>query len=323
VKILVTGGAGYVGSHAVKELIRKGYGVVVYDNLSRGYRWAVKGGDFIEGDLADKESLRQLFSNRRVDAVMHFAAFAYVGESMENPRRYYENNVRNSLNLIEAMLNYEIKTVVFSSTCAVYGLPREIPITESHPVEPVNPYGLSKAMVERVLADYDRAHGLRYVSLRYFNAAGADAEGELGENHQPETHLIPRTLQTALGQQDHLEIYGTDYPTKDGTCIRDYVHVSDLSKAHLLALDWVVENKVSAIFNLGTERGYSVSEVIEEARRVTGRKISTKIGERRQGDPPVLISSSEKARRELGWEPRFSSLSSILETAWEWHRKRR
>ncbi len=322
-KVLVTGGAGYVGAHTVKELERKGYSVLVYDNFSRGHRWAVKGKQLVQGDLADEERLRQCFSSHKVDAVVHFAAFAYVGESMDDPRMYYENNVKNSLNLLRAMLEHEVRFLILSSTCAVYGFPKEVPITEDHPLEPVNTYGMTKLIVERILADYRRAYGLNFVNLRYFNAAGADPEGELGEDHEPETHLIPRTLQTALGQQDHLEIYGTDYPTKDGTCIRDYIHVSDLALAHWLALEWATKNEASGIFNLGTERGYSVNEVIEEARRVTGRKISTKICERRQGDPPVLISSSEKARRELGWEPRFSSLTSILETAWAWHRKGR
>ena len=321
-KILVTGGAGYVGSHTVKDLEREGHGVIVYDNLSRGHRWAVREARLIEGDLSDEAGLRRALTDHPVEAVAHFAAFAYVGESVENPRKYYENNVANTLTLLRVMLESGVRLFILSSTAAVYGNPRQTPITEDHPLDPVNPYGLSKLMVERILADYSRAHGLRYASLRYFNAAGADPEGEIGEDHDPETHLIPRILQTALGQREHLEIYGTDYPTKDGTCVRDYIHVADLAAAHSLALGWLAQDKGSGIFNLGMEHGYSVKEVLEEAGRVTGKRIHTRISDRRPGDPPVLVSSSERAKGELGWRPRYSSLKSILETAWAWHRKR-
>lgn len=319
-KVLVTGGAGYVGSHTAKELRKKGCGVAIYDNLSRGHRWAVKNGEFIEGDLADEGKLHEVFSSHAIGAVLHFAALALVGESVSDPQKYYDNNVGGTVTLLRVMLSHGVRFFILSSTCAVYGDPKEIPMTEEHPLDPVNPYGMSKLIVERILADYDSADRLRYVSLRYFNAAGADPEGELGEEHHPETHLIPRVLQVAMGVSEYLEIYGNDYPTKDGTCIRDYVHVSDLATAHLFALDRLAQDGKSEVFNLGTERGYSVREVVDMARSITGRGIPTRDCARRPGDPPVLISSSAKARRELGWEPRLSSLDCILESAWGWHK---
>lgn len=321
-KVLVTGGAGYVGSHAVKELEKKGYEVLTLDNFSRGHRWAVKGRRFVEGDLGDEGRLREIFSTRGIGAVCHFAALAYVGESVTEPQRYYENNVGNSLRLLKAMLEHDVRIFIFSSSCAVYGDPREIPMTEEHPLAPVNPYGMGKFMVERILADYDRAHGLRYASLRYFNAAGADPEGELGEDHDPETHLIPRLLQAALGRIERVEIFGKDYPTQDGTCVRDYVHVTDLAAAHILALEALLNGGASDCFNLGTGRGYSVMEVVQKARAITRRKIPTVVSSRRPGDPPVLVASHEKAKKGLGWRPAYQDLGEIISSAWKWHRKR-
>lgn len=318
-KTLVTGGAGYVGSHAVKELEKKGSEVLVFDNFSRGNRWAVRDGLSIEGDLADERKLEELFSSHAIDAVLHFAALADVGESVSDPQRYYENNVADTLTLLRVMLRHKVRRFILSSTCAVYGIPKETPITEDHPLDPVNPYGMTKLIVERVLADYDRAHGLSHVSLRYFNAAGADPEGGLGEDHVPETHLIPRLLQTALGLFERAEIYGTDYPTKDGTCVRDYVHVTDLAAAHLLALQWLLDGGKSETFNLGTGQGYSVKEVTETARSVTGRPIRTLASPPRAGDPPVLVASHDKARKILGWTPRHGELEEIISSAWKWH----
>jgi UDP-glucose-4-epimerase GalE len=322
VKVLVTGGAGYVGSHTVIELARKGFEVVVYDNFSRGHRWAIKWGESVEGDLADEGKLGELFAGHQFKAVLHFAALAYVGESVEQPRRYYENNVANTLGLLRVMLQHDVKAFIFSSTCAVYGDPKKLPLTEDHPYNPVNPYGMTKLIVERVLADYDRAYGMKHVNLRYFNAAGADPDGELGEAHDPETHLIPRVLMAALGQLEEVEIFGTDYATKDGTCVRDYVHVRDLASAHVLALDWLLQNKESETFNLGTGRGYTVGEILENARRITQRTISSKASPRRLGDPPILVASNEKAMKTLGWTPEFAVIDEIISSAWEWQRKR-
>lgn len=321
-KVLVTGGAGYVGSHTVKELKKRGFNVIVYDNLSRGHRWALKGDAFAEGDLADEGRLNEVFLSNSIAVVLHFAALAYVGESVIDPKSYYENNVGNTLTLLRVMLNHGVRAFVLSSTCAVYGIPKRIPIVEDHPTEPVNPYGKSKVMVERILDDYDRAYGLKHISLRYFNAAGADPEGELGEDHQPEPHLIPRIFQIALGKRQYLEIYGSDYPTKDGTCIRDYVHVTDLADAHIRAVEWLMRRGRSRTINLGTGHGYSVLEVLEMARQVTGHPIPVVVRPRRPGDPPALVSSSERAREELGWTPCHSTLSAVLETAWAWHKQR-
>lgn len=319
--ILVAGGAGYIGSHAVKQLLKHGYFSVTYDNLSEGHKWAVVGGDLVVGDLADTEKLRETFSKYEIDAIMHFAGSAYVGESMQNPRKYFRNNVSNTINLLDVALDHHIQYFIFSSSCATYGMPVEIPITEEHPQAPVNPYGESKLMVEKILAWYSRIYGLRSVSLRYFNAAGADPDGEMGEAHDPETHLIPLVLQAALGDREHIEVYGTDYDTADGTSIRDYVHVTDLAEAHLLALEYLCSCGKSDAFNLGNETGYSVRQVIDVAEKVTQQEIHVKEAPRRPGDPPVLIAASEKARKVLGWQPKLESLSDIIETAWRWSRE--
>lgn len=318
--ILVTGGAGYIGSHINKELNKQGYETVVIDNLSYGHEDFVKWGVLERVDLSNSREIRKVFQNYPIDAVMHFAAFTYVGESVEDPQKYYLNNLRNTLNLLKVMLEFEVEKIVFSSTCATYGDPLEIPITEDHPQTPISPYGRGKFMVEQVLRDYSQAYGLKYVSLRYFNAAGADPDGELGESHQPETHLIPLILDAALGRREDIKIFGTDYPTPDGTCIRDYIHVTDLADAHIKALEYLENSGKSEVFNLGNGNGFSVREVIEEARKVTGRKITAVETDRRPGDPPILIGSSKKAREILKWEPKFDDLSQIISTAWEWHK---
>ncbi len=319
--ILVTGGAGYIGSHANKELTRAGYETVVLDNMSYGHPDFLKWGVFEEVDLGDLESIRNVFRKYEIEAVMHFAAFTYVGESVEDPQKYYLNNLRNTLNLLQVMNEFEVRKLVFSSTCATYGNPQKIPLTEDHPQNPINPYGQGKLMVEKVLKDYSSAYGLRYVSLRYFNAAGADPEGEVGERHDPETHLIPLILDAAMGKREDIKIFGTDYPTPDGTCIRDYIHVTDLADAHIKALKYLEAGGKSEVFNLGNGNGFSVREVIEEARKVTGKKIKATETERRPGDPPVLVGSSEKARKILKWQPEYDDLTKIISTAWEWHKK--
>lgn len=318
--ILVTGGAGYIGSHINKELNKQGYETVVIDNLSYGHEDFVKWGALERVDLSNSREIRKVFQNYPIDAVMHFAAFTYVGESVEDPQKYYLNNLRNTLNLLKVMMEFEVEKIVFSSTCATYGDPLEIPITEDHPQNPISPYGRGKFMVEQVLRDYSQAYGLKYVSLRYFNAAGADPDGELGESHQPETHLIPLILDAALGRREDIKIFGTDYPTPDGTCIRDYIHVTDLADAHIKALEYLENSGKSEVFNLGNGNGFSVREVIEEARKVTGRKITAVETDRRPGDPPILVGSSKKAREILKWEPKFDDLSQIISTAWEWHK---
>lgn len=318
--ILVTGGAGYIGSHINKELNKQGYETVVIDNLSYGHEDFVKWGVLERVDLSNSREIRKVFQNYPIDAVMHFAAFTYVGESVEDPQKYYLNNLRNTLNLLKVMLEFEVEKIVFSSTCATYGDPLEIPITEDHPQNPISPYGRGKFMVEQVLRDYSQAYGLKYASLRYFNAAGADPDGELGESHQPETHLIPLILDAALGRREDIKIFGTDYPTPDGTCIRDYIHVTDLADAHIKALEYLENSGKSEVFNLGNGNGFSVREVIEEARKVTGRKITAVQTDRRPGDPPILVGSSKKAREILKWEPKFDDLSQIISTAWEWHK---
>jgi UDP-glucose-4-epimerase GalE len=324
---LVVGGAGYVGSHMVKHLLSRGQEVTVLDNLSRGHRDAALSAELIEGDLAVPETLRGLFKSRRIDVVMHFAAFCYVGESVEVPRAYYRNNFAGTLNLLDAMLDASVDKLVFSSTCSTYGNPIEIPMRESHPQNPINPYGASKLMVERVLKDYAGPYGLKSVALRYFNAAGSDPEGKIGERHDPETHLIPLVLREALrvkGGGDpaatSLLVHGNDYDTPDGTCVRDYVHVDDLATAHLAAAERMMAGKSAGAqaFNLGTEKGFSVLEVIESGRRVTGAPIQYRIGSRRPGDPPRLIADSSAARRELGWQPHYLELDKIVETAWRW-----
>jgi UDP-glucose-4-epimerase GalE len=319
--ILVTGGAGYIGSHACKALARAGYNPVVFDNLSRGHREAVRWGPLIEGNLADRDMLVSALIRHEVTAVMHFAAHAYVGESVANPAMYYRNNLGGSLALVEAMRETRVDKVVFSSTCATYGIPADTPIRESAPQLPVNPYGETKLAIERALHWYGEAYGLRSVSLRYFNAAGADSEGEIGELHEPETHLVPLVLQTALAQRPHVDIYGTDYPTADGTAIRDYIHVEDLAEAHLRALEHLCAGGESMALNLGTGRGYSVREVIAMAESVCGRAISWREAARRPGDPPVLVADSSRATERLGWQPQRSDLRTIIRTAFAWHER--
>lgn len=316
--ILVVGGAGYIGSHMVKYLARAGYRVVVLDNLSTGHADAVRYGELIVGDMDDSELLDRLFRSHRFDAVMHFAAFSLVGESVGNPGKYYRNNVANTLNLLDAMVRHQVRHFVFSSTAATFGEPQLDRIDESHPQKPINPYGRSKLMVEHLLADYDAAYGLKSVCLRYFNAAGADPEGELGERHNPETHLIPLVLQAASGRRSHIHVFGTDYDTPDGSCLRDYIHVQDLCSAHQLALQWLQEHQQSQQFNLGNGDGYSVLDVIETARTVTGQQIPVLIEDRRAGDPARLIADATFAHQHLGWKPKYPALEDMIAHAWHW-----
>jgi UDP-glucose 4-epimerase len=317
-EILVAGGAGYIGSHCCKMLLAKGYHPIVLDNLSTGVRGTVKWGTFIQGEIGDRHLMDSLFREYKIKAVMHFAAFAYVGESVKDPAKYYLNNVSQTINLLNSMIENGVQNFIFSSSAATYGNPLTTPIKEDHPQQPVNPYGHTKLMVEQILKDLDKAYGFPHVSLRYFNAAGADEEGEIGEMHNPETHLIPLVFQTALGIRACLEIYGSDYQTPDGTCVRDYIHVSDLSSAHILALEWLLKGKESQTFNLGNERGFSVKEVVELAEHIAGVKVKLQDAPRREGDPPVLVSSNAQIREKLGWKPRFSDLETILKTAWQW-----
>ena len=319
--ILVVGGAGYIGSHMVLDLQRAGYPVVTLDNLSRGHRELVPGGDFIEGDLGNPADLDTVFSRYPVKAVMHFAAWSLVGESVEQPLAYYRNNVANTLALLEAMQRHDIPHFIFSSTAAVYGEPERTPITEDHPCAPTNPYGATKLAVERLLQDVSNASEMSFTALRYFNAAGADATGDIGERHQPETHLIPLILQVATGEREAIRIFGEDYPTPDGTCLRDYVHVTDLTQAHLLALESLLDGGGNAIYNLGNSTGYSVRQVIDVAREVTGHPIPSIVSERRAGDPAILVADSSRIRSGLGWKPEYESLEAIIRTAWAWHRK--
>jgi UDP-glucose 4-epimerase len=318
-KILVVGGAGYIGSHMVKELLRSGYSVITLDNLSNGHRDLLPGGTFIQGNCGDADLLDRMFSEHHIDAVMHFAAYALVGESVENPLSYYRNNLAETMELLNAMVRHNVMRFIFSSTAAVYGEPADVPITENHPCNPTNPYGATKIAAERMLQDCDIAYGLKYINLRYFNAAGADESGEIGERHDPETHLIPLTLKVAAGELESIKIFGTDYPTDDGTCIRDYIHVIDLAQAHLLALKALLSGGKSAVYNLGNSRGYSVRKVIELAGEVTSRAIPAVEVDMRPGDPAVLIASSDKIRKELGWNPRYEDLETIIRTAWVWH----
>ncbi|MEL4893955.1 UDP-glucose 4-epimerase GalE [Crocosphaera sp. Alani8] len=323
--ILVTGGAGYIGSHAVLSLQKAGYNVIVYDNLSYGHPEIVKdvlGVELIVGDTNDRSMLDKVFSTRNIAAVMHFAAFIAVGESVKEPAIYYQNNVVGTLTLLEAMMAANINKFVFSSTCAIYGTPQEIPMTENHPNNPLSPYASSKYMVEKILKDFDRAYGLKSVVFRYFNASGADPSGNLGEDHTPETHLIPLALLTALKKRDHLFIFGTDYETPDGTAIRDYIHVNDLASAHVLGLNYLLEGGDSEMFNLGNGNGFSVREVIEMTKNVTGIDFLVKESDRRPGDVPILVGSSEKAQSILGWKPEYFELRTIVEHAWQWHKKR-
>jgi len=318
IDILVIGGAGYIGSIMCKHLKKNGYQPIVLDNLTTGHRQSVKWGPLYEGSLDDTTLLNRIFTEHQPKAVMHFAACCYVNESVKEPCKYYRNNVAATITLLEAMVNNNISNFIFSSSCATYGEPVEIPITEDHPQHPINPYGRTKLMIEQILADMSAANNLQYISLRYFNAAGADPEGELGEDHNPEPHLIPLILNTALGQQKTISIFGDDYPTKDGTCIRDYIHVNDIAQAHLFALEKLLNGKSSGVYNLGNGGGHSVKEVIDVARKVTGRPIPIEIFDRRAGDPGILISTSDKAYKELKWQPKYTNLHDIIGTAWHW-----
>jgi UDP-glucose-4-epimerase GalE len=317
--VLVTGGAGYIGSHTAKALHASGHTPIVIDNLSFGHEWAVKWGPFERGDLQDVEWLGDVFDRHRVEAVIHFAASALVGESMVDPRKYFRNNTVNTLNLLDTMVDRGVNRIVFSSTCATYGVPEHVPIDETHPQAPVNPYGQSKLFVEQILHWYSHAYDLGYVALRYFNASGADPDGEIGEVHDPETHLIPLVIEAALGRCASVGVFGTDYPTPDGTAIRDYIHVADLADAHLRALDYLVSGRVSMAINLGTGRGHSVREVIETVGMVAGAPVPHVEQPRRVGDPPELVADPSRARQVLGWTPRYADLRTIVEHAWRWH----
>ncbi len=317
--VLVTGGAGYIGSHACKALAGAGFIPVTIDNLDRGHRWAVKYGPLVEADLADGDRLSGVFSDYPIEAVIHFAAYTYVRESIENPRKYFQNNVTNSLSLFEAMVDANVRNFVYSSTCAVYGDPETIPLAEDHPQNPVNPYGESKRFVEHAARWFGEAYGIRWAALRFFNASGADPEGEIGESHDPETHLIPVVIEAALETRPHVKIFGTDYSTRDGTAVRDYVHVADLATAHLLALKHLMDDGAPGAFNLGTGRGHSVREVIASVERISGLKVAVREEGRRPGDPPELIADPSRAAAILGWRPQFQDLDKIVQTAWKWH----
>jgi UDP-arabinose 4-epimerase len=321
-RVLVTGGAGYIGSHTAKALSQAGHEAVVLDNFTAGHRWAVKWGALAEGDLADQDFIRHALHEFGIHAVIHFAADALVAESVANPRKYYWNNVVNSLRLLDAMAESGIRHIVFSSSCATYGVPNRVPISEEHPQFPVNPYGETKLVIERILRDYGPAYGLRWVALRYFNAAGADPGGEIGEDHDPETHLIPIAVQAAQGERPYLEIYGTDYPTPDGTAIRDYIHVTDLARAHVQALEYLAAGGVSTALNLGTGLGHSVREVIAAVGKLCEGRVPVKEGPRRAGDPPALVAEVEKADKVLGWKPEYPDLDPIVKTAWNWNASR-
>lgn len=318
-EILVTGGAGYIGSHTIRRLLAHGHEVVVFDNLSVGHREAVPSSRLVVGDLGNVADLKAVFAQHKIEAVVHFAASALVGESMTDPAKYYRNNLVNSLNLLDQCCTSGVKRFIFSSTCATYGLPTTVPITEAEPQRPVNPYGNSKLAFERALADYAAAYHFGYCALRYFNAAGASPDGTIGEDHDPETHLLPLVLQTALGRRPHVEIYGTDYPTPDGTCIRDYIHVDDLAEAHVMAMD-ALDSTSALTYNVGVGRGFSVRELIRTVEQVSGLTIPVKESARRPGDPPILVANAEKIRRELNWSPKYTELQPIVETAWNWHR---
>lgn len=319
--VLVTGGAGYIGSHTVKALAKAGFEVVVFDNFSSGHRELVRDRDFIEGDLTNKSEVHALFAEQAFEAVIHFASLIQVGESFHDPHKYYTANLISSLNLLECMLEAGIRTFIFSSSAAVYGEPETVPLLESHPLRPANPYGQTKFFVESILQDYARAYSLRFISLRYFNAAGADPEGELGELHEPETHLIPNILRSLLEEGRMFEVYGTDFPTPDGTPVRDYIHVTDLADAHVLALKKLLEGHEGGFINLGANQGFSVREVIHHVEKVTGSTVTYTEGNRRAGDVPVLLASRARAEEWLGWQPGHSDLEEIIRTAWAWHRR--
>jgi UDP-glucose-4-epimerase GalE len=316
--VLVTGGAGYIGSHAVKALGRAGYRVVAFDNLDAGHRPAVTSGELVVGDVTDRRAVLDALTSHEIFAVMHFAAYLDVGESVRNPVRYYRNNVIGALTVLEAMVEASVSNFVFSSTCATYGEPIETPITEAHPQKPINSYGETKLAIERALPHFERAYGIHSAVLRYFNAAGADPDGEIGEDHAPEIHVIPRAIEAATGGQG-LQVFGDDYPTPDGTCLRDYIHVMDLADAHILALEAIVETKKSSFYNLGTGHPHSVREVIDAVQRVTRRTVPWTLAPRRPGDPAVLFAANQKAKAELHWNPRLPDLETIVRTAWEWH----
>jgi len=320
-KILVTGGAGYIGSHIVKALGEKGHNVIVYDNLSYGHDWALLSGQLIKGDLADKDRLSSVFEKERFDAVIHMAALIVVDESVREPLRYYRNNLVNTINLIETCTTYHVKRFIFSSTAAVYGIPDEVPVTEKAPLAPINPYGASKVMVEHVLRDTAASHDFHYAALRYFNVAGADPLARIGQARKDATHLITVSLRTALGMRECLNIFGTDYPTSDGTCIRDYIHVDDLSEAHLLALEYLMSGSESRIYNCGYGHGYSVREVVDKVKQVTGIDLPVRNTERRLGDPPMLVADATRLKKELCWVPKCDDLEYIIKTAWEWEKK--
>ena len=317
--ILVVGGAGYIGSHIVKMLNEEKREVVVLDNLEKGHIQAIGNSKLEKADLRDAKSLRKVFENNNIDSVMHFAAYSLVGESMQDPAKYYENNVYGTLNLLKTMVDFDVKKIIFSSTAAVYGEPEYIPIDEDHPKKPTNVYGETKITIERMLDWFDKIYSVKSVRLRYFNAAGADPSGIIGELHDPETHLIPIVLQAALGEREYISIFGDDYDTKDGTCVRDYIHVNDLAKAHILALEYLKSENKSNFFNLGNGNGYSVKEIIDVAKEVTNIDIPVKMASRRAGDPAILIASSEKIKKILGWKPRFYDIKTIISTAWKWH----
>lgn len=318
--ILVTGGAGYIGSHAVRCLLAAGHEITVFDNLVYGHREAVEAGRLVEGDLLDQSQVEQVLREKKIDAVMHFAAYAYVGESVTDPAKYYRNNIVGTLSLLEAMRACDVKRIVFSSTCATYGVPQEVPIPEDHPQQPINPYGFTKLVIEKALDDYRHAYGFGYAALRYFNASGAASDGSIGEDHTPESHLIPLVLEVALCKRDHITIFGTDYPTADGTCIRDYIHVEDLADAHLKAIEKL--DSGSAIkLNVGTGSGASVREVIDACKEVTGEEIKVVEGDRREGDPPELVANPETTAEALGWRAKHTNIRDIVASAWAWHQK--
>jgi UDP-glucose-4-epimerase GalE len=319
-KILVAGGGGYIGSHTAAALLESGYDILTFDNFSTGYRELVPGGRIIEGDLMNPAELGRVFKEEKIGAVLHFASLIRVGESFSDPQKYYRQNLISSLNLMEAMLKAGVKKIIFSSSAAVYGIPQEIPIPESHSLKPANPYGMTKLIVEKILQDYERAYGLNYISLRYFNSAGADPDGRMGEWHKPETHLIPNILLHLLGQKPKLEVFGSDFPTPDGTAIRDYIHVTDLAAAHVLALEKLLEKDQSHVINLGTNKGFSVLEILRHTEIVTGKNADYAFKPRRRGDVPVLLAAKQKAESLLGWKLNYSDISTIISTAWDWHR---
>lgn len=319
--VLVVGGAGYIGAHTNKELCKNGYKTVVYDNLNTGHKGFCLWGNFFQGDLNDIRKLQEVFTEYPIDTVMHFAGSAYVGESVVDPEKYYLNNVRNTLNLLQVMREFKVNKIIFSSSCSIYGIPEELPIKEDSKQNPINPYGWSKLMIEQILKDYSKSYGLRFMALRYFNAAGADPESEIGEWHEPETHVIPLILDAASGRIENLKVFGNDYPTSDGTCIRDYIHVSDIAHAHVLALDFLNRGGESQCFNLGNSRGYSIKELIATAESVTKKKVPFLIESRREGDPHSLIGNTQRAVEILAWRAQYSDLNTIIESAWRWYLK--